>query len=68
MICLQRGTPRATLIDGRGAENVIVWLGRLVVRHLVVRHIVAMTHGIRLLTAALYTDEYLVVQTKCTVG
>jgi len=63
MICLQRGTPRATLIDGRGAENVIVWLGRLVVRH-----IVAVTHGIRLLTAALYADEYLVVQTKCTVG
>ena len=63
MICLQRGTTRATLIDGQSAENVIASLGRLGVRHIVV-----MAHGIRLLKAALSADEYLVVQIKGTVG
>jgi hypothetical protein len=51
---------------GRGAENAIVWLGRFGVRHMA--HGVVVAHGTRLLTAALYADEYLVIQIKGTIG
>jgi hypothetical protein len=43
-----------------------VCLGRLGVRHMA--HVVVMAHGTRLLTVALYADEYLVVQIKSTIG
>ena len=45
--------------------NAIVCLGRLGVRHMA--HVVVMAHGTRLLTVALYADEYLVVQIKSTI-
>ena len=51
---------------GRDAENAIVWLGRFGVRHMA--HGVVVAHGTRLLTAALYADEYLVIQIKGTIG
>jgi len=66
MIRRQRGTPRETPIDGREAENGFVCLGRLGVRHMA--HVVIMPHGTRLLTAAHYANEYLVVQIKSTVS
>ena len=50
----------------RGAENAIVWLGRLGLRHMA--HVVIMTHGTRVLNAALYADEYLILQIKGTIG
>ena len=51
---------------GRGAENAIVWLGRFGVRHMA--HGVVVAHGTRLLTAALYADEYLIIQIKGMIG
>jgi hypothetical protein len=66
MICLQRRHAESSLIGGRGVENAIVRLGRLGVRRMA--HVVVMAHGTRLLTAALYADEYLVVQIKGTIG
>ena len=44
----------------------VVSLGRLGGWHMA--RVVVMAHDIRLLTAALYADEYLVVQIKRTVG
>ena len=49
-----------------GTENAIVWLGHLGLR--LMAHVVVMTHGKRLLNAALYADEYLVLQIKGTIG
>ena len=49
-----------------GAENAIVWLGRLGIRYMA--HVVIMTHGTRLLNAAHYADEYLIFQIKRTIG
>jgi hypothetical protein len=50
----------------RGAENAIVRLGRLGLRHMA--HVVIMIHGTRLLNAAHYADEYLILQIKGTIG
>jgi hypothetical protein len=66
MMCRQRVAPKVTPMDGREAENGFVCLGRLGVRHMA--HIVVMAHYTRLLTAALYADEYLVFQIKGTIG
>jgi hypothetical protein len=61
-----RGLPRrAADLPSRGAENAIVWLGRLGLRHMA--RVAVMTHGTRLLNAALYADKYLVLQIKRTI-
>jgi hypothetical protein len=60
MIDMQRVKPKALLVDGW------VPLGRLGVRRMA--RVVVMAYGTRLLTAALYADEYLIVQIKGTVG
>jgi hypothetical protein len=61
-----RGLPRgAADLPSRGADNAIVWLGRLGIRHMA--HVVIMTRT-RLLNAAHYADEYLILQIKGTIG
>jgi hypothetical protein len=53
--------------SGRGGP--IRWLGRFGVRHIVVMaRVVVMAHRTRLLMAAFYADEYLVVQIKGRIG
>jgi len=44
----------------------IVWLSRLVVRHMA--RVVVMAHDTRMLTAAICADEYLVLQIKRPVS
>jgi hypothetical protein len=60
MIGMQRVKPKALLVDGRGAARP-PWGPAYGAR-------CGYGYGTRLLTAALYADEYLIVQIKGTVG